>query len=104
MKPYRPLTRAEDFQRLSRRARPVRAHGLAAYALRREGSEMRLGIAARATTAVERNRIKRRVRAAVTHAGARPGTDLLVRADAPAARTDFQELVRAVRAALREAA
>jgi len=55
----------------------------------------RLGLAVRASGAVERNRVKRRLRAAVRDALAlSPGqADIFVRADARAAVVPYQELV-----------
>jgi ribonuclease P protein component len=57
------------------------------------GASSRLGLAvsARAAGAVERNRIKRRVRAAFAEA-APAGLDVVVRARSRAATADFQEL------------
>jgi ribonuclease P protein component len=63
--------------------------------------EARLGLVVRARDAVTRNRVKRRLRAAVGEAGPRGGTDVVIRADDRAVGRDFQEMVAIVRAALR---
>lgn len=56
---------------------------------------MRLGLAVRAAGAVERNRVKRRLRAALREALARNDIagDIVVKADTRGAAVPFQELV-----------
>jgi ribonuclease P protein component len=71
---------------------------------RPEGGPSRLGMSVRtgAGSAVERNRIRRRVRAAFV-AAAPPGYDVVVRADASVAQTSYQELVSNMKDALTRA-
>ena len=65
------------------------------------GAEARLGLVVRAPSAVIRNRVKRRLRAAFRQVGAESGTDVVIRADARAAGKDFQEMVALLKRALR---
>ena len=97
------LTRAEDFKRLLRAGVSARAGGVAISALPGTGGSSRLGLAVKASKAVDRNRVKRRLRAASREAlqeRDRP-VDLLVRADVSAKSTSFQELVDGLKLAAR---
>lgn len=68
------------------------------------GAPSRLGMSVRTGTrsAVERNRIRRRVRAAFAKT-APPGYDVVVRADPSLAQVDYQELVSSMKDALSRA-
>lgn len=57
-------------------------------------------MAVRARSAVKRNRIRRRLRAAVAAASLPAGVDLMIRTDESAARLDFQEMVSSIRGAI----
>jgi ribonuclease P protein component len=96
------LKRAEDFKRLLRAGVVARTSGAAISVAPGPGPGPRLGLAVRAAGSVERNRIKRRLRAACREAlgERRPALDVAVRADGPAASVSFQELVDAFNKAL----
>ncbi len=68
------------------------AAGLTLHVLANGQDSARLGLAVRAKGAVQRNRIKRRLRAAAGQADL-GAYDVVVRADARALGVDFQELV-----------
>ena len=97
------LTRAEDFKRLFKAGVTARAGGVTITSSPGACTESRLGLAVRAPRAVDRNRVKRRLRAACHEAlrGDPRPLDLAVRARAEAASTPFQELVNAFRVAAR---
>ena len=69
---------------------------------RGDGAPSRIGYAVKrsAGSAVARNRIKRRLRAAVASLEVPPGFDVVVSGDAEVARLDFQVLVEKVDSAL----
>lgn len=71
--------------------------GLSVVVTPGEPGVARLGLAVKASGAVRRNRIKRRLRAAF-RAGASDGVDCVARADDRAASVAFQELVETFRA------
>jgi ribonuclease P protein component len=83
----------------------MRAGGLTVFVSRRpEGTApSRIGMSVRAHGSVERNRVRRRLRAAF-RAAAPPGYDVVIRTDRGAASVDFQELVKYVEMALTRAA
>lgn len=94
------MTRTESisgraaFARLVAHGRRVRRSGMTVLvAARGDGGPARLGIAVRTRTAVERNRARRRVRAAFRDcAPALAGCDVLVRGDRCLARMPFDRL------------
>jgi ribonuclease P protein component len=65
-------------------------------------SRLGMSVRTRARSAVDRNRVKRRLRAAFPSA-VPPGYDVLVRADDRAVEGDFQELVKHLRTAVSRA-
>lgn len=54
-------------------------------------------------SAVVRNRLRRRLRAAIERADVRRGRDVVVRADRSAAEADYRELEKSLTGALRRA-
>ena len=95
------LSSARDFRRVMAQGRVVRPSWATVHLIEtlEPSSPSRLGLAvpARAGGAVQRNRIKRRVRAAFRLAAPSHGLDVVVRARAEAARTDFQEMESVLR-------
>lgn len=92
------LRRREEFVEVLRKGTKASGcQGLSLSALCRSDGPGRLGIAATARGAVQRNRIKRRLRAAFRDAEI-DGVDVVARADSRITRTDYQELVNAFRA------
>ena len=82
----------------------ARRDGLAVHVRRRsDAGPSRLGLAVRASGAVARNRIKRRLRAAWSGLEAPPGFDVVIRCRGEIEGVDFQELemhlIEAARAA-----
>ena len=67
------------------------------------GPRLGMAISASAGTAVERNRIRRRIRAAFAHCPVGRDRDVVVRADRTAGTVTFHELVAALQTALDEA-
>lgn len=99
------LSSGRDFRRVYRAGHKGRADGVTVWAAPAEhGDGGRVGIAIRAAagTAVERNRLRRRIRA-ILRTLATAGHDVVVGADRSAARTDFQELGLHLGRALAEA-
>jgi ribonuclease P protein component len=97
------LRSSRDFQRLARSGRRARNDGLTVFALDREDSgPTRLGLAvsAREASAVVRNRIRRRLRAAFRELEAPPGLDVMIKAKAEIATQPYQEMVNHLRGAL----
>ena len=96
------LTRAEDFKRLFRAGVTARAAGVAITAVPGAGEHSRLGLAVKAPRAVDRNRVKRRLRAASREAltGTDRPVDIAIRADVSATSTSFQELVTSLKKAV----
>jgi len=98
------LSRTSDFRRVSGEGRRSRRNGVGVAALQRgDSAPARIGYAVRRTTgpAVTRNRIKRRLRAAVREVELRAGVDVVMSGDAEVASVDFQVLVEKTAAALR---
>jgi ribonuclease P protein component len=91
-----PLRTDRDFSRVLDTGRRGRAGGLTVVvaAHPEPGAPSRLGMSVRtrARSAVARNRIKRRLRAAFV-AGVPSGHDVIVKADDRAAEEEFQKLV-----------
>jgi ribonuclease P protein component len=105
MSSHRPLSSTRDWLRV--RAAPAVRYGeltVRVSALERRSEPSRLGLVVRgADTAVLRNRIRRRLRAAFCRSGFR-GHDVIVVATQRSATTDFQALVDQLREALSRAA
>src|SRR5688572_28007062 len=74
--------------------------GLTVHVRKTGAAEARLGLVVKASTAVTRNRVKRRLRAAAREAGLATGSDVVIRADERAAGKDFQEMVATIRGAI----
>ena len=97
MATQRSLRRREEFVEVLRKGTKVSGSpGLSLSVLCRSGGPGRLGVAATARGAVQRNRIKRRLRAAFRDARTR-SVDVVARADSRIARADYQELVSTFR-------
>lgn len=90
----RRLRRSADFAAVYRRGSPRSCDLLALRSLRTARPESRVGFAVgkRVGTAVVRNRVKRRLRAAVASLALLPGWDLVVAARPAAAGQDYQAL------------
>ncbi len=90
------LSSPRDFRRVMTEGRVVRAGWATIYLVPAQtpSAPSRLGLAvpARAGGAVQRNRIKRRVRAAFRLTAPGTGLDVVVRARPAAGQVDFQEL------------
>jgi ribonuclease P protein component len=102
----RSLRRASDFDRVRSRGRRTSRDGLTVFVLHREDDRpARVGLAVgrRCGRAVARNRIKRRLRAAVAAASPPAGVDLVAQARPEAREANFQELVETVATGLRRA-
>ena len=102
----RSLRRAADFERVRSRGRRTSRDGLTLFVLHREDDRpARVGLAVgrRCGRAVVRNRIKRRLRAAVAAASPSTGIDIVAQARPEAGQASFQELVEAVATGLRRA-
>ena len=102
MKPA-TLCRSSDFRRVNGEGRRSRRNGVGVAVLSRGDSEPpRVGYAVRkaAGSAVVRNRIKRRLRAAIAAVELRPGVDVVVSGGPGVAAVDFQVLVEKLERAL----
>lgn len=100
------LTSGREFRRVYRSGERVREDGVTVWAARREdGADARLGMAIRAGvgTAVERNRLRRRMRAIFRAYEPEPGRDVVVQATGEAAGRNFQELTTVLGLALARA-
>jgi ribonuclease P protein component len=97
------LTRRDDFRRVHGAGKRTRRNGvrIAAFA-RGDDDAARVGyaVARSAGPAVTRNRIKRRLRAAIRETELAPGFDIVVSGDAELAGLEFQVLVEKLRAGL----
>ena len=96
------LTRPADFRAVMADGERSGGRGMTVYVRRSQDNGPRLGLVVKASGSVSRNRVKRRLRAAVQAAGPAVGTDVVIRADDRAAGRDFQEMVTIVRGALGE--
>lgn len=101
MKPYGSITNGDDFRRVARQGRRVGTKDVVVFTYENGGPEVRVGMAVRATSAVERNRIKRRLRAALRAAEPSAGTDVVIRANQGATSASFQNLVATIEQAVR---
>jgi ribonuclease P protein component len=97
------LRRRADFERVRTEGRALRAAGVIVLARGRcdRDAPSRLGLAVGRSVgdAVERNRIRRRLRAAWRAAAVEGGVDVVVRPMPGAEAVDFQELVQVLRRA-----
>jgi len=95
------LTQPGQFQRALREGRRSSLPGVVAY-VSPSSAGLRLGLSVRASGAVQRNRVKRRLREAFRIAAplAPAGADIVVRADERASVTPFQELEELARRAV----
>jgi ribonuclease P protein component len=101
------LTRARDFARVRAHGRRARSDGIAVTAAPAPDatapSKLGLAVGRAAGSAVTRNRIKRRVRAAWRGYRPAPGYDVIVRPDARVATMPFQNLEIHLKSALSRA-
>lgn len=89
------LRSGRDFRRVYRTGKKVRDDGITVWAAARpDAGETRLGMSIRAAvgTAVERNRLRRRVREAFRSYDPAPGSDVVLSASREATGRNFQEL------------
>ena len=97
---------SRDFRRVYRTGKKVRDDGITLWvAPRPDDGETRLGMSIRAAvgTAVERNRLRRRVREAFRSFDPAPGSDVVLAATPEAAGRNFQELKSSLGVALERA-
>jgi ribonuclease P protein component len=106
MRKQTSLRKRTDFHRARRSGTRTVCDGMTIFVLERARertapSPARLGVSVsgRRGRAVARNRIKRRLREAFRAGAARDGLDVVIEAGPTAESSDFQELVRAIRAA-----
>jgi ribonuclease P protein component len=104
MRSNRSIRRSREFRELRARGNRARRDGITVLARARPDPEApsRVGLAVRASSgrAVDRNRIKRRLRAAARASLPAVGYDVIVRADDAVLGSDFQTMVSDLRAAL----
>jgi ribonuclease P protein component len=93
------LSKRGDIGRVVRLGRRTEVSGLSIRCLDSDAPDIRLVMAVRASGAVARNRVRRRLRAAVAAAELPGGIDLMIRADGSAAKLNFQKMVDGVREA-----
>ncbi|MEA2476680.1 MAG: ribonuclease protein component [Actinomycetota bacterium] len=93
-----------DFSRIYTRGHRGRSDGITAFVVATEPTERRLGLAVSKAhgTAVVRNRVRRRLKAAFAHSGVPLGTDVVLRPD-PGITVQFQELVNHIEMAVTRA-
>lgn len=101
------LTRARDFERVRASGRRARSDGIgvivAPSVTPTTPSRLGLAVGRGSGTAVTRNRIRRRLRAAWRESEPPPGLEVVMRSGPTAASMDFQELVKHVKTALSRA-
>ena len=99
MRPEQRLRQRGDFDAVYRRARPYRSDLFVLRALRTDLPSSRFGFPVRQAVgnAVVRNRIKRRLREAVSAMPIAGGWDVVVSARVGAADADYQRLRKTVR-------
>ena len=102
MKHPSSLSSSRDFRRVLERGRRRRTAAGTVYFVPasepRTGSRLGLIVSRRVGSAVERNRTKRRLRAAFAAAWSVPGFDVVIRADPEARVLPFQELEESLQA------
>lgn len=99
------LRRPADFTAVHRRGRTAASDTLLLRSLRTGQPQTRVGFAVgkRVGNAVVRNRVKRRLRAAVTAVALAPGWDVVIIARTPAAAQRYAPLAAGLHALLRRA-
>ena len=98
------LRSTRDFQRLRVEGRSGRSDGIVALVAPRSGpTRLGLTVGRRTGTAVARNRLRRRLRAAFLEQGPTEGFDVVLVARKEAARLSFQELENHVMRAVERA-
>jgi ribonuclease P protein component len=99
---FESLRRRADFARVRGRGRRTQTSALAVYSLVKREGPVRIGIVVGRTvgTAVERNRVRRRLRAALTEVVGTAPRDLVIVARSPSAQASFSQLARELAAAL----
>lgn len=104
MSPRASLARSADFRRVYARGKRARRDGITVWVAPAEAPAQptRLGLAVRAAlgSAVERNRVRRRLRAAFRAYEPRAGFDVVTRADEGLTGRNFQQLQEDLWAAL----
>lgn len=88
----RSLRRREEFDAALRGGKRIAEPGLALSVVRRPAGPGRLGLSVKASDAVTRNRIKRRLRAAFRDSDVQ-GADVVARASEELAARDYQGIV-----------
>ena len=103
--PRSSLRSPAEFQRVFRDGRRARSDGVTAHVVRSmsTAAPSRLGLAVRCRTAVERNRLKRRLRSAWRSFQPAAGYDAALRANEGALVPSYQELETHVHRALKDA-
>jgi len=97
------LRNSRDFHRVRATGASARSDGLTVYVVRERTGPARLGLAPRSKGAVERNRMRRRLRAAWGEIEAGEGLDVVVAADRDSLGVEFQNLVDHLKGALSRA-
>ena len=98
------LRRSRDFHRVRSTGARARSDGVTVWVAPRRGDDAtKVGIAARSKSAVERNRIRRRLRAATRSIDMGTGREVVVSADPRALDEGFQDLVTHLARALERA-
>lgn len=95
------LRSSDEFRRVMRAGRRATSDGVTVYALPSAGGPSRLGLAVRADRAVDRNRVKRRIRSLWRALDVPPGFEVAVRTEDSASRLPYQELETHLVGALR---
>jgi ribonuclease P protein component len=92
------LAAPRDFQRVLSQGRRTRSRGIQVSLMPHVSPQLpsRLGLSVRSARAVDRNRARRRLRAAVQGCVPPTGWDLVIGADRTAATMKFQELEASV--------
>jgi ribonuclease P protein component len=102
---YRSLSNSRQFRRVLSTGKRARRNGVVvACAPAHNGDTPRIGLVAKVGRgrAVARNRVRRRLRAAVTSATPGGPFDIVVTAGPEARELEFQKLVRMVKEAMQE--
>jgi ribonuclease P protein component len=100
------LTRARDFVRVQSTGRRARSNGISVAVLatgRAEPSRLGVAVGRRVGGAVDRNRVKRRLRAAWRESGIPDGYEVVVRPSKEVLDAEFQNLVNHLKLAVTRA-
>ncbi len=98
------IRNSRDFHRVRATGARGRSDGLTVWVVPgRPESRSRVGLAPRSKRAVDRNRIRRRLREAWREIPASNGREIVVGADQNALEAEYQELVRHLKSALSRA-